>query len=119
MRIHAGQQVLQDDWLWSTRCIERHPPRTSRLREVRRVEVPVERIEVAAGEGGVEALHTRRVLEHPLRDRGTDRDRDALVQRREISQAARSGNGPIDDRLDRFDDLADRRESRYRRERGG
>ena len=97
VRIHAGQHVLDEDRLRTQRSVERDLPRMRRLRVRAGMEVAVQRGEVAAGEGDVELLQARPVLELPLGDGGADGNGDPLVQRREVAEAALVLLRPVDD----------------------
>src|SRR3954468_1672444 len=84
--------------------------------ELSRMEVAVQRGEVTARECHVETLHPRAVFELLLRDRRANRDGDALVQRGEVTEAARIRHRPLHDPLDRIHYLVDVRDVRDRRQ---
>ena len=75
-------------------------PRPRGPREVLRVKVAVQRVEVPAGEFGIEPLHSGPVLERAVLHRDSHGDSYPLVEGGEIPQSARSGNRPVDDGIE-------------------
>ncbi|GLE55058.1 hypothetical protein NJBCHELONAE_03690 [Mycobacteroides chelonae] len=53
-----------------------------------RVEVTIQRSEIALGEFHIEPFHPCAILEHMLLNRDAYREGDPLVQRREVSEPA-------------------------------
>src|SRR5687768_1286473 len=107
VRVHAGEHVLHEDRSRKQGAIEGHAPAVGEKWELRRMKVPVQRREVAAGENDVEPLHPRAVIEEVIADSVADGDRDPLVERREISEPRLVGDAPVDDVLNGIDDLVD------------
>src|SRR4029077_2307646 len=85
VRVHPGEHELRQNRLWSASRVERNLPRMCRSGEPVRVEVRVQRLEVAVRESGVEAFQPRTVLELSFGDGDTDGHGDPLVQRREVA----------------------------------
>ncbi len=85
VRVHPGEHVLHQNRLGPVGRVERNLPRMRRSGEPVRVEVPVQCVEVAGRERGVEPFEPRTVLELPFGDGDADGDGDPLVHRREVA----------------------------------
>ena len=106
MRVHAHEQLLEDQRPPAHGRVEGHAPAPTR----RPAEAELrQRRQVTICEGDIEPLHARPVVEAARRDAFLHPDRHPTIERREVSQAAPVPDVTGDEGVEGRDDLVDRR----------